>query len=157
MTTRGIDTFVTDEETYRFVRQMIQNGRVRPMLANLLDDQALLGIGEVGRRLGVPLRALYLSNAEDYWTYPDQFRRNMDGLYFDERSLILRANASKPDNDDYRYNMQSALNFREWLAQPWVRNIDDIWDHEYIEDPSHIPVSFLNQPPVNRDAEDEEE
>ena len=36
---------------------------------------------------------------------------------FDELSIILRANAAKPENGDYRYNMQSALNFQLWLQQ----------------------------------------
>ncbi|MFT4704971.1 MAG: hypothetical protein ACI81R_002679 [Bradymonadia bacterium] len=146
----GVPSFITDEETYQFVRSMVANGRVRPLISNLLDDEALRGIGEVGRELGVPLRVLYMSNAEDYWEYPDTFRENMRQLHFDEQSLILRSNATKSRNGDYRYNAQSSQNFVQWLNQPYVEDVEDIWVHESVRAEDHIPSSYINEAPEER-------
>lgn len=142
-----IPSFVTDEATYQYVRTFVAQGRARPMLANLIDDQALRGVGDVGRQLDVPIRVFYLSNAEDYWRYPQEFRDNFQALHFDERSLILRTNAAKRTNGDYRYNSQTALSFQQWLRQEDVRRISDIWQREYIRDEDHIPVSHIDQGP----------
>lgn len=146
----GIPSFLTDEETYTFVRNFVLSGRTRSLLANLLDDTALSSIGDVSRELDVPIRVFYLSNAEDYWDYPDQFRTNFQNLHFDENSLILRTNASKRRNGDYRYCMQPALNFQEWLQQDYVDNIDDIWIQPRIENEDHIPLTHMVDEPFDR-------
>ena len=91
----------------------------------------------------MPIRLYYLSNAEDYWEYPDQFRTNFQGLYFDDASLILRTDAKKRRNDDYAYCLQPALNFQRWLAQPYVREVADIWPREARAGPFAHPDSFL--------------
>lgn len=148
--TAEIPSFLTDEETYNFVRDFTMSGRVRPILANLLDETALRGIGETSRELDVPIRVFYVSNAEDYWRYPDNFRENFRQLHFDERSLILRSNATKSRNGDYRYAAQPALNFRAWLNEPYVRRINDIWLHPRVDNEEHIPVSFIDDEPVDR-------
>lgn len=147
-----IPWFLNDAETYTFVRDFAMSGRVRPLLANLLDDTALHQIGEVSRQIDVPIRVFYLSNAEDYWRYPDQFRQNFQDLYFDERSLILRTNAAKPSNGDYRYCTQAALNFQRWLQQDYVRSVRDIWQRPAVRDENHIPMTIigLDEEPVDR-------
>lgn len=146
----GIPSFLTDEETYTFVRDFVLSGRTRSLLANLLDDTALNTIGDVSRELDVPIRVFYLSNAEDYWDYPDQFRANFQSLHFDENSLILRTNASKRRNGDYRYCMQPALNFQQWLQQDYVDNVDDIWIQPRIESEDHIPLTNMDDEPFDR-------
>lgn len=138
-----IPWFLNDDEHYAFVRDFVLSGRVRPLLANLLDDAALMEIGEVSRELQVPIRVYYLSNAEDYWNYPDQFRENFLNLHFDEQSLILRTNATKRQNGDYRYMSQGALNFQEWLRQDFVRRIGHIWPYPAVRDEEHIPTTFM--------------
>ena len=145
-----IPSFLTDEETYTWVRDFVLSGRTRSLLANLLDDTALTTIGDVSREIDVPIRVFYLSNAEDYWDYPDQFRTNFQSLYFDERSLILRTNAAKRRNGDYRYCSQPALNFQQWLQQDYVDNIDDIWVHPRVENEEHIPHDFMDDEPFDR-------
>ena len=145
-----IPSFLTDEETYTFVRDFVMSGRTRSLLANLLDDTALTTIGDISREIDVPIRVFYLSNAEDYWDYPDQFRTNFQSLHFDEQSLILRTNASKRRNGDYRYCSQPALNFQQWLQQDYVENIDDIWIQPRIENEEHIPHTILDDEPFDR-------
>jgi hypothetical protein len=71
------------------------------------------------RQLGVPVRNVYTSNAEDYWGYSAQFRDNMRALPFDEQSWVVRTRPIEawglaPD-DDYHYNVQGGLNFQLWM------------------------------------------
>lgn len=146
----GVPSFLTDEETYDFVRGFVMADRARPLLANLLDDTALRAIGDVSREIDVPVRVFYLSNAEEYWDYPEEFRANFESLHFDERSLILRTDSAKQSNGDYRYGVQPALNFREWLRQDYVEDVGDVWEPPYVRDETHVPIGVLDEPPFDR-------
>lgn len=122
-----VPTFLTDQETYDYVRAMIENGRVRPMQANLLRSGAVEGLGAAARELGVPVRLLYLSNAEQYWDeYAPEFRTNMQALYFDDRSFVLHTLLTWQKNQDYRYALQPAHNFQAWLGRPWFTTINQM-------------------------------
>ena len=152
---RDVATFVTDQAEYDYIRSMVKAERMRPVLANLLDDEAFRDIGRASRELGVPLRVLYLSNAEGYWDYTDDFRANMSGQYFDERSVILRTNPAYSSNGDYRYLMQPATNFVQWLAHPDVEDVRDMWDKPDVDGEGHIPLEILYAPPSHRSARGE--
>ena len=147
-----IPTFVSDAAMYAHVRSMVLGGRVRPRVSNLLDTDGLTGVGNASRAVNVPIRVVYMSNAEDYWPYSEQFRANMAGLNFDENSWILRTAASKPTNGDYRYNMQDAQNFQAWLKEPYVKRRGDVWPAPYVNGDDDIPMEVLDAPPVNRRA-----
>lgn len=119
-----VSSFLNDQDDYDAVKALIAAGHVRPMVANLLESGAIEGVGAAARDMGVPIRLLYLSNAEEYWkAYPDAFRTNVRALPFDERSLVLRCLLTWQENQDYWYNLQSAANFLEWLAQPWFEQV----------------------------------
>ena len=149
---RGIPSWVNDREYYRYVRTLIKEERVRPMLANLLDETALNEIGRASRELGVPIRVFYLSNAETYWDYPDQYRANMAAQYFDSRSLILRTDGSHNVNGDYRYGVQPAANYLDWLRNPAVENIRDIWRRPRVSHPTDLPFELVAEPAVGNAA-----
>lgn len=118
-----VPSYLTDVETYRYVRDLVQARRVRPMLVNLLADRGVKAVGEAAQSLGVPLRGIYLSNAEQYWSYGTRFRRNMRSLYWDDGSLLLRTLLTWGRNRDYRYAVQPMDNFAAWLGKKWVRSI----------------------------------
>ena len=118
-----IPAYTNNQEQYDHIRGMIATGRIRPMLANLLDDEGLTGIGEASKKMNVPIRILYLSNAQEYWKYPDQFRANVASLNFDERSYTLHTLSTWSTNKDYRYVLQPGLNFQEWMAAEWVPKV----------------------------------
>ncbi len=105
--------------------------------------------------MGVPLRVFYTSNAEYYWDYPDQFRTNMAEQFFDERSVILRTSPAYGSNGDYRYLIQPAPNFLQWLAHPEVEDIRDIWDRPTVRGEDHIPLEILFALPADEPARGE--
>jgi hypothetical protein len=116
-------TFLTDQETYDFIKKRIEQKRVRPLQGNLLEDRALIGVGRAARALDVPVRVAYLSNAEQYWKYKPQYRENFKKMYFDDKSLILRTFSTWSINKDYTYNVQKALDYVEWLEREWVEKV----------------------------------
>jgi hypothetical protein len=121
-----IPTYLTDQAHYDFVKQMLEQRRVRPMVVNLLERKGLEGIGKASKELGVPIRLLYLSNAEEYWPrYPKAYRETMAALPFHEQALVLRTLLIWQVNTDYRYNVQPAGSYVQWLAQPYI---DDVYD-----------------------------
>lgn len=76
--------------SYRYVRLMYQQGRIAALKGNLLTDKIMPSIARSARSLGVTVRVFYTSNADDQWKMTPQFKANVVGLPFDERSVWLR-------------------------------------------------------------------
>ncbi len=118
-----IPFYLTDQQQFEHIQSMHREGRIRPMRANLLAAAGMRGIGEAAKSLGVPVRVVYLSNAEQYWDYGEAFRSNFLSLPTDERSVILRTRGSYLINRDYRYIVQPLQNFQENLKDPAVTSL----------------------------------
>jgi hypothetical protein len=131
----GLPCYLSDVERYQHLRTMLEEGRIRPMLANLLDDQGVAGIAEAARTLEVPIRVLYLSNAEQYWRrYEPQYRVNIAALPFAEDGVVLRTLLRVSIDKDFHYGVQPGRNYVEWLQAPYVRNVYDITGRpEYVK------------------------
>lgn len=124
--------YLDDQAIYDRLRALALADRMRPIVADLRGEVALRGIGEVARELGVELRVLYLSNAEEYWRdYGQQWRANIEALPWADDAVILRTLLTWSRNRDYAYNVQSVANYRAWLSRPWV---------EFVYQVVHRPV-----------------
>jgi len=120
-----VASFLTDDAQYDAVRARVVAGRVVARRVDLRGKKGLAGVGEAARALGLPIRAVYLSNAENYWPFSKQYRDNVKGLPFDDRSLLIRTVSTWNANFDYRYNLQLALEYADWVSRPWVRGYRD--------------------------------
>ncbi|MBV1858679.1 MAG: hypothetical protein KUG77_09735, partial [Nannocystaceae bacterium] len=126
---KGVDvpTYLTDQETYDYVKAMLRNDRVRPLLINLNAEEGIAGLNTAATKLQVPVRVLYVSNAEEYWdAYDPQFVRNVDTLHGDETSVLLRTRLTWKINRDYMYIVQSLDQYRSWLKADGVTRVRDI-------------------------------
>lgn len=124
---RGVPSYLDDQARYDYVRRMLELRRVRPLLVNLLADEGLADLSRSAQALGVPISVLYLSNAEQYWKrYSDQYRANIASLPVTDDAIVLRTITAKNANNDYRYNVQTVANYRQWLAQPYIRRVYDV-------------------------------
>ncbi len=127
MTAAGVPSFLTDQAQYTYVRELVRAGRVRSLVADLTQTTGVQQLALAATKLAVPVRVVYLSNAEEYWnSLSASFRANILALPVDERSVVLRTLLTWDKNQDYRYNAQLARNYQQWLAQPWVRTIRDV-------------------------------
>ncbi len=143
----GVPNFVSDEAQYQFVRDLVMEGRVRPMRANLLDDEGLAGIAEASRRLGVPMRVMYPSNAEQYWPFSDQYKANIRAQNWDDKSIIVRTLGIEHWNDDYHYMVQPAQNFLRWLEADLIKGIKQVYPWKRPKGPEEIPFSLVSDDP----------
>jgi hypothetical protein len=116
----GIDWFLTDPAQYAWLRGLHQADRVFAVRGDLTKDVALRDVAAAAKVAGVPLRVLYLSNAERYFRYNEEFTGNVLALPFDERSVVLRTGSEstlggeKADHH-YMYYVQRGLDFRAWF------------------------------------------
>lgn len=96
-----------------------------PVTADVRGPDAMQRIAAASGELGVPLRVLYLSNAEQFFRYGEGFRANMAAFPTDERTVVLRTfrerGAPYPTGDRWHY-----------LVQPWtdfVGRMDEGYRH----------------------------
>lgn len=124
---------------YDHVRKLALSHLIVPRLGDLTGPTAMQAIAEAARSAGIPLRVLYLSNAESWFHYGRAFRKNLDTLPFDDRSLVLRTVKSElltyPHGDIWHYSVQSGVHFAQHLR-----------DSDY----SSIDVAMLDAPPCYR-------
>ncbi|MBL4685786.1 MAG: hypothetical protein JKY37_14420 [Nannocystaceae bacterium] len=112
-------TWLSDPEMFAHIQDLYRKGRVRVMVGNLAGTNSMRTVGQVCKDLGVPVRVLYMSNAEEYFKYTDDFRANIESLPLDDaRSVVLRTIYSKRwvHADLWAYQVQPILDFRGRLA-----------------------------------------
>ncbi len=138
---RGYSIWLTDQAQYQHIRGLAQKRRIRPLGGDLNGTVTLRGIGEAARKMGVPIRIFYPSNAEEYtvfWPYKESFRANLRSLPVDERSVVLRtisirrhklpwaAGWEGVSRVGFHYNKQPLGAFQQWLALEKPVNVFDM-------------------------------
>jgi hypothetical protein len=118
--TVGAKAFFSDARTYAWIHTFVREGRARPMVADLYGTNGLAGIGAAAKRLAVPIRVVYVSNAEQYADYDAFFVANVDHLRGDPKALLVRTVLTWQHNRDYRYVVQPLDRFAAWLAHPEI-------------------------------------
>jgi hypothetical protein len=142
----GVPSYLTDQEHYDYVRALFEAGRVRTMLVDLTGAKGMKGIARACHDLGIPLRVLYLSNAEQYWKYGPGFRENMAAFDFDDEAVVLRTISSHKANADYRYNLHFARDFQERLEDPKLRQVYQFVELRRIDGRDDIDFSITPPP-----------
>src|SRR5690606_26301212 len=95
-------------------------GRVRTMGGDLTGARALQTVGKVAADLGVTVRVVYFSNAEEYFKYTPAFTANIKALGGDERSMVLRTiYSSEWEHADqlWAYQVQPLADFQARLDE----------------------------------------
>ncbi len=137
---KKVAAYLTDATMYTYVRDLILAGRLRAMSANLLATKGMRGIGDAARAMGVPIRLLYLSNAEQYWRYKADFRQNIQALPFDDKGIVIRTLSTFSINKDYRYVVQPGKVFQDFLAAPWMTGVHQMIPRRKLEGPEDIEL-----------------
>lgn len=138
-----IPSFLSDQAMFDFVRGLIAQGRVHTVLCNLIEQHCFQSIAKASEDLKIPLRVLYLSNAEQYLEYDANFRANMRAQRFDDRSVVLRTLAR---SEDYEYSYQSAPLFLRWLETTKIKSHKSI-KRTTIERPDGLRFSVADKEP----------
>jgi hypothetical protein len=121
-------TWLSDPVKYQRIRELALHGRLLARLGDLTGPRTMLEIAEAAKRGGVVVRTIYLSNAESWFHYGPEFRRNITALPFDDKSVILRTVKSSvlgyPAGDFWHYTIQRSQHFADNLSRPAYRSID---------------------------------
>lgn len=119
--------WIHQESDYLYIRKMFQQDRIRVMKGDLLLDKSLRGIGTICRKMNMPFRVLYMSNAEEFWKYPPSFRQNILNLPMDQHSVIVRTRFTSkygPRLDAWIYILQQGPHFQTMLKDPKHEKVD---------------------------------
>jgi len=116
-----VKTFLDDQKQYDFLRSLFMSNRVFALRGDLTGNKTYRQIGETLRSLGIPVRVLYLSNAEKYFECSQSYRENMRSLPFDDKSVVLRTAGGwdiefAPDGL-YTYLVQPASSFLAFMQE----------------------------------------
>lgn len=87
-------SYLAREEDFQFVKSLQERNLIVPVVGDLAGDHALAAIGSYVGQLDEQVTAFYTSNVEFYlWRDGgfDRFVRNLRGLPFDERGVIIRS------------------------------------------------------------------
>ncbi len=121
-------TWLSDLRKYQHMHRLAREHRIVARLGDLTGPSTIQQIAETARKASVPIHAIYLSNAESWFSYGPAFRSNLGALPFDDRSVILRTIKSLllpyPSGDIWHYTIQRSQHFAQGLTQPAYRSID---------------------------------
>ena len=117
-------TWLSDPALYEHMRQMVAGGRLRPINGNLAGKTAMATIAAGARALELPVKVLYLSNAEEYLSYTSEFVDNVRGLPAEPGSLVLRTIHDRftgwedcgEGDRRWNYQVQPLVDFQDRLA-----------------------------------------
>lgn len=125
----GLITFSNNAEEYKYLHTMALDGRLQALNGDLMGTKSLKSIGAAANRMKCPIRILYMSNAEEYFRYPENFRSSIQTLPSDPKSLVIRTMTSGtkstfgfpdgekyPDTYPFHYNIQPIDNLKLWMG-----------------------------------------
>jgi len=146
----NIPTFLTDQAQYDFIVNLIKTGRVFPVRGDLTQASTVRDVAQAAKVTGLPVRVLYLSNAEQYFDYLPDFVQNMMSLPFDGQSVVIRTLGMKtawaPDGL-YEYISQSGENFRLWLQSPRTKSVWKMTPFRTVDKKTGASVIDVPPPP----------
>ncbi len=118
-------TFLSDQQQYEYLVTLFRTGRVLAIRGDLTGKKTMAGIARAARKTGLPVRLLYLSNAEQYFQYGSSFRKNIFALPVDDKSLVLRTQHMTKKHG-FAYVVQRLVDFRYWLRNKRTRRLRDL-------------------------------
>jgi hypothetical protein len=91
------------------------------LVGNLTGPQTLATVATVAEGLGLPITVVYLSNAEEYYDYTTQYRKNIKALPTNENTILLRTIYSKEwvhADTLWNYQVQPLADYKARMDDP---------------------------------------
>ncbi len=147
----NVPTYLHDQDQYQFIVDLFRTNRVFPIRGDLTANSTMKSVARAAKKVGLPIRTLYLSNAEQYFKYTKSYRENMLALPFDDHTVVIRTagkNVETAPDGRYQYIVQSGDNFRAWLQSPTTYTVWAIVGRSKIN--PHSGVSTVTRLPSGR-------
>ncbi|MCC5813247.1 MAG: hypothetical protein JJT78_00695 [Leptospira sp.] len=133
----AFQSFHNDPADYNHLRSLALKNRIRAVKGDLTRKGTMQEIAGIATKMNLPIRVLYTSNAEDYFTFPQNYRENILSLPTDEKSFHVRTLSvgaktifGFPEGEKYpdypfHYNVQKLNNMKEWMGfQRYLRAVN---------------------------------
>ena len=146
--------WLNDQEQYNYLKKLAQENRIRALKGDLNGETTVQGIAAAAKQMGVPMRILYYSNAEEYFRgYKPNFKKAFSQMPVDEKSFVVRtisfdkgrfrwAEDSNLSTDrGFHYSLQPAAEFVNELKKEQV-DVRDFYKTAVI-DRKEYGLSFL--------------
>lgn len=150
--THKIATFLSDQDQYTFLRNLWLKKRVFAYRGDLTANATMVQISNVLKKYELNMGLMYLSNAEQYFDFTPEFRRNIIAQPFAENSWILRTRPWEelgyPEGGNYHYNVQAGQNFSDWLMLNTVKNASRLLAGYRTNDKNIPGISVVKRPAV---------
>ncbi|KIG12576.1 putative lipoprotein [Enhygromyxa salina] len=114
-------SWLSNPDYYAHIRKLYLSDRVRMLVGDLTGPTTLATIGEAAKGLGLPVKVLYLSNAEEYYDYTSQYQANIRGLQGADDSIVLRTIYSKDwvhADALWNYQVQPLADYQARVGEP---------------------------------------
>lgn len=135
---------------FDYLRALYLADRIRVMKGDLLKGGTVTGIGDAARKLGVTIRSIYTSNAEEFWgPYPQTFRKAFINLPMDDKTVLLRTRHTSrygPRIGSYVYIVQGGKDFQKRLADPKTRRVNSMMEHRKKGRPGFFTIGIPVRP-----------
>lgn len=124
---RGVGaTWLSDPTLFERVRALHRGGRVIARNGDVTAEGALRAVGRAARDLGVSVRVIYFSNAEQFFRFDEGFRENLEALPTDAGSVALRTfrerGAPYPAGERWHYMVQPVADLRARIHEGGYRH-----------------------------------
>jgi hypothetical protein len=137
--------------SYAHIHTLHKQDRIRAVKGDMLKHEgALFSIGSAARKLGVPVRIYYTSNAPDAWggIMTPEYRANVRNLFMDEESLVLNVFGFKTgfgQTGYWHFNVQSGLQQQERLGLEGYNRVWELVTERVMTDDPDVTVMGLPQ------------
>ncbi len=114
-------SWLGDPAAYAYIRSLSQGGRLIALQGDLNGVVTLKSIAATCKKLNVPVRAIYTSNAEGFFKYTDAFRENLAAMPHDDKTVMIRTFKHRfpsARGDTWHYNLHQLDDFLSRLALP---------------------------------------
>lgn len=131
----GLETFSHKDSDFQYLRKMAEESKIIALHGDLTGVNVLQEIASVLQKNNLTINLVYTSNAEEYFKFPPNFRKNILSLPISEKGIIVRtltAGAKSfgfpdgekfPDDYPFHYNYQKLSNLKKWMEFPKEFNI----------------------------------
>jgi hypothetical protein len=113
--------WLQNEGHYRYIRALYKQGRIQAIKGNLLTNVAVPAISASAKKLGVPIRIFYTSNADDKWEINPRYRDNLLSVPYDDRGVWIRTvfprKKGRNPNEKWEYVIHDGKEAQRKLAR----------------------------------------
>jgi hypothetical protein len=150
--------WLADPKNYGYIRLLYQQNRIRIMPGDLLQHNSLAGVAKASHKLNSFIRTVYLSNAEENWLFPGQFRKSFDYMNFDQMSVIVRTSSQGRWGTKaygyWHYNLHGAFHYRQKISEQITSTrtrfryigLRKLMHNFRVNSPIHVQLTFIGMP-----------